>query len=217
MMLFSTHDFLLPQVLWKEKREMFPKKSLQVRKNFTGRSYSLFPLPNTHTKKTFCSPTACCHLGFWSLLQLWTAYPCLRAPQWFSINGLHLGHMSKWLAITSRQTGDTQQEKPGHSYWLSALFPQLAYDLETVSDTSLSERLTINGCLCFFIISKATREQKCEELCWYLLWIIEKQTVDFVNGPAVIQIHLCAGGRDSYQPSVCSLGKKKTFLKYCRL
>lgn len=53
MMLFSTHDFLLPQVLWKEKREMFPKKSLQVRKNFTGRSYSLFPLPNTHTKKHF--------------------------------------------------------------------------------------------------------------------------------------------------------------------
>lgn len=110
MMLFSTHDFLLPQVLWKEKREMFPKKSLQVRKNFTGRSYSLFPLPNTHTKKTFCSPSACCHLGFWSLLQLWTAYPCLRAPQWFSINGLHLGHMSKWLAITSRQTGDTTRE-----------------------------------------------------------------------------------------------------------
>lgn len=51
--------------------------------------------------------------------------------------------MSKWLAITSRQTGDTTREARALLLDL-CIVPQLAYDLETVSDTSLSERLTIN-------------------------------------------------------------------------
>lgn len=109
-----------------------------------------------HTKKTFCSPTACCHLGFWSLLQLWTAYPCLRAPQWFSINGLHLGHMSKWLAITSRQTGDTTREARA----LLLDFCIVSIQLRDCRCTRLSEQLTINWCLCFLVISKAKQENK---------------------------------------------------------
>lgn len=97
-----------PSALERKKGNVSEEVSSSQKKTLLAEvtHYSLCP---TH-KKTFCSPTACCHLGFWSLLQLWTAYPCLRAPQWFSINGLHLGHMSKWLAITSRQTGDTTRE-----------------------------------------------------------------------------------------------------------
>lgn len=124
-----------PSALERKKGNVSEEVSSSQKKTLLAEvtHYSLCPT-HTHThKKTFCSPTACCHLGFWSLLQLWTAYPCLRAPQWFSINGLHLGHMSKWLAITSRQTGDTTREAWALLLDLRIVPPVSIRDLETVS------------------------------------------------------------------------------------
>lgn len=64
-----------PKCFGKKKGKCFRIKSRYLFKNFTGRSYSLFPLPHT---KTFCSFTACWHLSFWSLSQLWI--DCIPVP-----------------------------------------------------------------------------------------------------------------------------------------
>lgn len=103
-----THDtILLPKVLRKEKTEIFQIKvkiSLQGRKTLlaevTHYSLCLF-------KKILESY---CLLPF-QLVKSLTTLNCIPMPSSFtivcaltSINGLHLGHMSKWFAINRQST-----------------------------------------------------------------------------------------------------------------